>query len=86
MGSKSSSGHRLFLLFILSIALTACGGGVGRAPAAIPRFAYVANDSDNTVSLYTVNATTGQLRHNGYVGAGTNPVSVVVDPSRKFAF
>src|SRR2546428_432385 len=36
-------------------------------PLAVPRFAYVANFSDDTVSMYTVNATSGQLRHNGYV-------------------
>ncbi|HLQ26476.1 MAG TPA: hypothetical protein VK138_11435, partial [Acidiferrobacterales bacterium] len=35
-----------------------------------PRFAYVANQTSNTVSIYTVNATTGQLRPNGYVTAG----------------
>ena len=33
-----------------------------------------------------MNAATGQLRHNGYVAAGTNPVSVTVDPSGKFAY
>jgi 6-phosphogluconolactonase (cycloisomerase 2 family) len=51
-----------------------------------PRFAYVANISSNTVSVYTVNATTGQLRNNGYVLAGTNPESVTVDPSGRFAY
>jgi len=33
-----------------------------------------------------VNATTGQLRHNGYVAAGIQPSSVTVDPSGKFAY
>jgi hypothetical protein len=51
-----------------------------------PRFAYVANTSDNTVSIYTVDATTGQLRARGYVPAGTGPYSVSVDPSGKFAY
>ena len=51
-----------------------------------PRFAYVANSVDNTVSIYTVNAATGQLRANGYVAAGTGPQSVTVDPSGKFVF
>ena len=82
-------------LFVLAI-LTACGGGGGggggggsaAAPPSnnVPRFAYVANYNDNSVSLYTVNATTGQLRHNGYAAAGTNPYSVTVDPSGKFAY
>jgi len=52
----------------------------------VPRFAYVANANDNTVSIFSVNASTGQLRHNGYVAAGTNPHSVTVDPSGKFAY
>jgi len=52
----------------------------------VPRFAYVANVADNTVSMYTVNVTTGQLRSNGYVIAGTGPRFVTVDPSNKFAY
>jgi 6-phosphogluconolactonase (cycloisomerase 2 family) len=51
-----------------------------------PRFAYVANYYDNTVSIYTVNASTGQLRDNGYVTPGNGPFSVSVDPSGKFAY
>jgi hypothetical protein len=51
-----------------------------------PRFAYVANQGDDTVSIYIVDATTGQLRHNGYVAAGTGPSSVTVDPSGRFAY
>src|SRR4030067_543747 len=33
-----------------------------------------------------VNATTGQLRANGYVAAGTTPYSVSADPSGKFVY
>lgn len=53
-----------------------------------PRYAYVANNSDGTVSGYIVDALTGQLRPNGYVyvGQGTAPSSVAVDPSGKFAY
>jgi 6-phosphogluconolactonase (cycloisomerase 2 family) len=84
-------------LFVLA-ALAACGGGGGGGGAAatpppnnpppnnVPRFAYVANYDDDTVSIYTVNATTGQLRHNGYVATGANPISVAVDPAGKFAY
>lgn len=53
---------------------------------AVPRFAYSANIVDNTISVYTVNATSGQLRHNGYALASGNPVSVAVNPSGKFAY
>ena len=52
----------------------------------VPRFAYLANYNDNTVSIYTVNAITGQLRANGYVMAGNRPISVTVDPSGQFAY
>ncbi|HKD39541.1 MAG TPA: beta-propeller fold lactonase family protein, partial [Myxococcaceae bacterium] len=51
-----------------------------------PRFAYAANRGSDTVSLYTVNAATGQLRHNGYVTAGSGVFSVTVDPAGKFVF
>jgi len=47
----------------------------------IPRFAYVANAGDNTISIYTVNVITGQLRANGYISTGGfSPVSITVDP------
>ena len=65
------------------------GAGTAATPivnAIVPRFAYVANISEQTVSIYTVNATTGQLRHNGDAATGTNPVSVKVDPFGKFAY
>jgi YVTN family beta-propeller protein len=67
--------------------LAGCPGGSSiTRPSYLPRFAYVANYGDNTVSQYTVNAATGQLRHNGYVLAGASPVAVTVDPSNKFAY
>lgn len=45
--------------------------------AVIPRFAYVANGGSNTVSVYTINATTGALTEVGTpVAAGSTPRSV----------
>jgi hypothetical protein len=44
-----------------------------RLLSSVPRFAYVPNFGDNTVSIYTVSASTGQLRDNGYVLAGHGP-------------
>ncbi|MGO9065972.1 MAG: beta-propeller fold lactonase family protein [Myxococcaceae bacterium] len=49
-------------------------------------FAFVTNGGDNTLSLYTVNASAGPLRANGYVAAGTSPRTVAVDPSGSFAY
>ena len=56
-------------------------------PAAkLARFAYVTNQADNTISIYTVNAATGQLRHTGYAQTGTGPQAVAVDAAGKFAY
>lgn len=53
-----------------------------------PRYAYVTNNFDNTVSGYIADEVTGQLRPNGYVyvGANTGPSSVAVDPSGQFVY
>jgi len=51
--------------------------------AGVARFAYVADNVDGTISEYTVNSVSGQLRHNGYTFAGQLPEAVVVDPSDK---
>jgi 6-phosphogluconolactonase (cycloisomerase 2 family) len=58
------------------------------------KFAYMTNgalvpgshDSSNTISMYTIDATTGALTFTGTIAAGTLPKSVAVDPSGKFAY
>jgi len=50
------------------------------------KFAYVANSNSFSVSMYTINATTGVLTSVGAIGAGDYPESVAVDPSGKFAY
>ncbi len=53
------------------------------------RFAYVTNSSDNTISIYAVNAATGQLQTYGIEPTGLTPLSVTVvttDPSAQFAY
>jgi YVTN family beta-propeller protein len=74
-----------YMLFVLA-ALAVPAAAAPHGPSNVPRFAYVANQKENTVSIYTVNAATGQLRHNGYVATGTGPRSVTVDPSDRFAY
>ena len=51
-----------------------------------PRFAYVANNSDDTVSIFAIE--NARLRSVGYVytGAGSNPRSIVVSPSQAFLY
>src|SRR5512139_737025 len=77
----------IFSLF--TILFLACGNdGGGGIEARIPRFAYVANWADNSVSAYTIDATTGALRSvaGSPTAAGTSPCSVTVDPSGKFTY
>lgn len=88
------------IAFVVAV-LNACGGGGGGsdgggggtpAPPTPPvgslRFALVANETSNTVSLYTVDGTTGVMRANGYtfLGAGAAPVAVAVTPNGAFAY
>jgi 6-phosphogluconolactonase (cycloisomerase 2 family) len=62
------------------------GGGGGGGVGTTPRFAFVAND-DNTVSMYSVEAATGRLRHLRYHTAGAGiPRAVVVDSTGRFVY
>jgi DNA-binding beta-propeller fold protein YncE len=75
-----------FSMLLVLAALAVPAAAAPHGPSNVPRFAYVANQKENTVSIYTVNAATGQLRHNGYVATGTGPRSVTVDPLSRFAY
>ncbi|MCK7466825.1 MAG: lactonase family protein [Desulfosudis oleivorans] len=50
------------------------------------KFAYVANRSSNTISVYAIDQTTGALTAGTAVATGTNPDSVTIDPSGRFAY
>jgi len=59
------------------------------------KFAYAADGGafpagsfggDSSVSMYTINSTTGALKSTGMIAAGTGPDSVAVDPAGKFAY
>jgi YVTN family beta-propeller protein len=53
------------------------------------RFAYVANEggfSPTSISMYTINATTGALTSTGLIAAEGRAIAVTVDPSGKFAY
>jgi len=54
--------------------------------AAVPRFAYVANSFDSTLSEFIIDNRTGQLRPNGHVSTGKFPSSVLAHPSGKFVY
>ena len=51
-----------------------------------PRFAYVTNIDDDTVSMYTVSTNSGALRHNGYVSTGRRPRDVTLHSSGQFVY
>ena len=51
-----------------------------------PRYAFTANQTDNSVSTYAVDNASGRLKYIGKVAAGVNPTSVTVDPSGRFAY
>ncbi len=55
------------------------------------KFAYVANwgtgdNTDGSVSMYTVDATTGGLTPSGTIATGLSPTSIAIHPSGKFAY
>jgi YVTN family beta-propeller protein len=78
-------------------ALTSIGavavGGIPSSLAVDPsgNFLYVATQNATpgaagSVSMYAINAATGTLASIGTIAAGTDPVSVAVDPAGKFAY
>lgn len=52
----------------------------------VPQFAYVANSGDNTVSVYSIDPSSGILTGVGPTATGTNPQSIATDPSGKFLY
>ncbi len=56
------------------------------AYAEVPRFAYVANSFDSTLSLFIVDSHSAQLRPNGHVPTGKFPSSVLAHPSGKYLY
>src|SRR5713101_1367077 len=77
--------------------LTSIGAiDAGITPASVAvdpsgRFAYAASDAfsvgeTGNVFMYTINATTGALTSIGTIAAGSNPLSVAVDTSGRFAY
>jgi 6-phosphogluconolactonase (cycloisomerase 2 family) len=83
------------MYFAAVVTLVGCGGKSGggddggtstTAVNTVPRFAYVADGDNGTVSVYAVDATSGQLRHRGYALAGTSPVFVAIHPNDRFVY
>ena len=63
----------------------------GTSPASVAvsptgKFAYVANNGSNDVSMYTINGTTGVLSPAGTIAAGLAPTSIAIHPAGGFAY
>lgn len=54
--------------------------------SAAPRFAYALNHADNSISMYNIDAATGQLRTRGYAKTGFGPLAMAHDVAGKFSF
>jgi YVTN family beta-propeller protein len=77
----------------LASTLSIVSGGRAVAVTVDPtgKFAYVANESEppgsaGSVSIYTIDPSKGTLTSVGLVAAGTDPTSVALHPSGKFAY
>src|SRR5271163_773499 len=91
---------QIAVLGLLAVMMSSCGGGnsphtVPPTPACTPAapsaFAYVLNDFDNTVSMYTLDSCTGDLTPTtpATVATGANSFgseTMVVDPAGRFAY
>jgi 6-phosphogluconolactonase (cycloisomerase 2 family) len=73
-----------WVLFFVLIASALCSAVA--TPPLVPRFAYVSNGQDDTISIFAIER--AQLRAFGYVYVGlhSNPGPVVVAPSQKFLY
>ena len=61
-------------------------GAISTACAEVPRFAYVANSYDSTLSEFIIDNRSGLLRPNGHVATGKFPSSVLVHSSGKYVY
>jgi 6-phosphogluconolactonase (cycloisomerase 2 family) len=96
-GGFAPTSVSMYIINATTGALTLIGttavGGRATSVAVDPKgmFAYVTTESDppgsgGNVSIYTINASTGALTPIGTIAAGTDPVSVAVDPAGKFTY
>jgi 6-phosphogluconolactonase (cycloisomerase 2 family) len=81
----NSGTHRLTVQAVDAAGTFKATMNVNVASRPYPRFAYVANNNDQTLSTYLFEASTGFARQNGYVIAGAKP-SGVAESKLGFAF
>jgi 6-phosphogluconolactonase len=66
--------------------VTTGNGPTGVAVDLSSKFAFVVNRTDSTVSMYTIDPSTGNLTPNGIAGNVGTPFRIVVDPSGQFVY
>src|SRR5437879_9281130 len=77
--------ERLVVFCILAFSPIACAPTYGATASQKPRFAYVANNQDGTVSIFEIDH--AMLRARDYVyEAGSSPLSLALTPSQKFLY
>jgi 6-phosphogluconolactonase len=75
--------YRKVLVAMLTLLASSHAHGVR---ALVPRFAYVANNQDDTVSIFAIRGYRLQAVGYVYTGSGSNPRAVVVTPSQDFLY
>src|SRR3954447_11858902 len=76
-------------IVLLTTVLIGCGTyGNNMAPAtSAAKFAYVANSSDNSISIFSMDSTSGQLTKMGQApSGGVHPISLKADPAGRFLY
>lgn len=85
--SRLAERKRPFLRRTIAILLLIASPHIlGASTPTFPRFAYVANNQDDTVSIFAIER--ARLRSAGYIytGEGSNPRSLVVTPAQTFLY
>jgi 6-phosphogluconolactonase (cycloisomerase 2 family) len=67
---------------------SAVESGRSTAPTGAPlqRNSYTVNSSNGAIATYRLLPATGELRRNGYSATGTDPLSITLSPSGRFAY
>ena len=77
---------RYWRVLAAAISVLSSAYGHGATSALVPRFAYVANNQDDTVSIFAIRGYRLQAIGYIYTGSGSNPRAVVVTPSQGFLY
>jgi 6-phosphogluconolactonase len=78
--------HSCLRIILLILGLSVAGLGATAPVRLVPRFAYVTNGLDDTISIFAIER--ARLRAVGYVyvGLGSNPGQIAITPSQKFLY